>query len=85
MRFTLHIDKLAAKTIKSLDKPTQKRRHARLTELALNPHDSRISNQVIMGERVRKSRVGNWRIFFEINEEAKTVMILTVKPRSSAY
>lgn len=65
MSYALHIDKLAAKTIKSQDKQTKKRIYARLTELALNPHDPRISSQVIMGEREKKSRVGNWRIFLK--------------------
>jgi mRNA interferase RelE/StbE len=56
-----------------------------LTELAEDPFDPRISSQVEMGAGERKSRVGDWRIFFEVDEPTEVVKILAIKPRGKAY
>jgi mRNA-degrading endonuclease RelE of RelBE toxin-antitoxin system len=85
MSHTLWISKQAEKTIKSLDQSTIRRIHARLKELAQSPFDSRISSQVEMGEGERKSRVGDWRIFFEVNEPTSTIHIIAIRPRGKAY
>ena len=85
MSYFLHIDKSAAKTIKDLDRKTINRIHRRLKELAKDPLDQRISSQVEMGQKERKSRVGNWRIFYEIDEYTHTVNITAVRPRGRAY
>ncbi|OGR29935.1 MAG: hypothetical protein A2139_10615 [Desulfobacca sp. RBG_16_60_12] len=85
MNYALQIDKQAAKTLKSLDQPTIRRLLARFEELSENPFDQRLSNSVEMEPSVRKSRVGNWRIFFEVNDVARTIAIVAIKPRSRAY
>ncbi|MBI4644756.1 MAG: type II toxin-antitoxin system RelE/ParE family toxin [Deltaproteobacteria bacterium] len=85
MSYSLHIDKNATKIIKSLDRTTIKRIHRRLQELAKDPLDPRISSPVEMGQEERKSRVGNWRILYEIDEESHTVNITAVRPRGRAY
>lgn len=85
MSFTLHIEKQAAKTIKTLDRTTIKRIHARMKQLAQNPHNPRISGVVEMGQGERKSRVGLWRLFFEVDEAAHTVNIIAIRPRDKAY
>ncbi|MDD2903054.1 MAG: type II toxin-antitoxin system RelE/ParE family toxin [Syntrophales bacterium] len=85
MSYSLQIDKTAAKIIKSLDRTTIKRIHRRLQELAKDPLDPRISSAVEMGQEERKYRVGNWRIFYEIDEDARQVNITAVRPRGRAY
>ncbi len=85
MSYSLHIGKSAAKTIKDLDRPTINRIHRRLKELAQDPLDPRISSPVEMGQEERKSRVGSWRIFYEIDDDTRTVNITAVRPRGSAY
>ena len=85
MSYSLQIEKQAAKVIKSLDKQTVKRIHARLKELAQDPFDARISSLIEMGQGERKSRVGNWRIFFEVDEATSTISFIAVRPRSRAY
>jgi mRNA-degrading endonuclease RelE of RelBE toxin-antitoxin system len=85
MNYALRIDKQAAKTLKSLDQPTIKRLLTRLSELTKNPCDHRISSPLEMEPSVRKSRVGNWRIFFEVNDVARTIAIVAIKPRNRAY
>lgn len=85
MSYTLRYAKPFLKNIKSLDQVTIRRIHLRLQELAQNPFDPRISGQVEMGEGELKSRVGNWRIFFEVDEAIRIIEVLAVRPRQQAY
>jgi mRNA interferase RelE/StbE len=85
MSYALRIDKQAAKTLKSLDQPTIRRLLARLQKLSENPFDQRISSPLEMEPSVHKSRVGNWRIFFEVDDSERVVAIVAIKPRSRAY
>jgi mRNA-degrading endonuclease RelE of RelBE toxin-antitoxin system len=85
MNYALRMDKQAAKTLKSLDQPTIKRLLARLTELTKNPLNHRTSSPLEMEPSVRKSRVGNWRIFFEVADADHVIAIVAIKPRSRAY
>jgi mRNA-degrading endonuclease RelE of RelBE toxin-antitoxin system len=85
MNYALRIDKQAAKTIKSLDQAILRRLHARLKELSKNPFDQRTSSPLEMAASVRKSRVGNWRIFFEVDDTAHIISIVAIRPRSRAY
>lgn len=85
MTYKVHIDRQALKEIKSLDKPTIKRIDDRIIELAINPYDNRISELIKMGTGERKSRVGDWRIIFEIDDGQMTIIILAVKHRRRAY
>ena len=85
MRYTVHIDRKAAKEMQALDKTTVKRLRERIHELAANPFDLRISGPIKMGTGERKSRVGDWRLIFEVDETTKTIFILAVKPRRKAY
>lgn len=84
MSYVLKVSKTAVKTIKSLDQPTIRRIHARLKELIQDPFDHRISSQVEMEKGERKSRVGDYRIFYEV-AETKTVYVIAVRPRGKAY
>jgi mRNA-degrading endonuclease RelE of RelBE toxin-antitoxin system len=85
MTYALRIDKQAAKALKSLDQSTIRRLLARLQKLSENPFDQRLSSPLEMDPAVRKSRVGNWRIFFEVSEASRTIAIVAIKPRSRAY
>ena len=85
MNYALRIDKQAAKTVKSFDQPTIRRLLARFEKLSENPFDHRLSNPLEMEPSVRKSRVGNWRIFFEVDDAHHVVAIVAIKPRSRAY
>ena len=85
MNYALRIDKQAAKTLKSLDQPTIRRLLARFEKLSENPFDHRLSNPLEMEPSVRKSRVGNWRIFFEVDDSHHVIAIVAIKPRSRAY
>jgi mRNA-degrading endonuclease RelE of RelBE toxin-antitoxin system len=85
MSYALRIDKHAAKTLKSLDQPTIRRLLARFEKLATNPFDLRFSSPLEMLPSVRKSRVGNWRVFYEVDDAQHVIAIVAIKPRSRAY
>jgi mRNA-degrading endonuclease RelE of RelBE toxin-antitoxin system len=68
-----------------LDQAIIKRIHHRLQELGQNPFDPRISGPVEMEQGVQKSREGDWRIFFEVDEANRIIDVLAVRPRQRAY
>ena len=86
MSYALRIDKQAAKTLKSLDQPTIKRLLARFEPNCRKTHSTSVpSSPLEMEPSVRKSRVGNWRIFFEVDDSHHVIAIVAIKPRSRAY
>ena len=85
MSYPLQFAKPFLKSLKSLDQITIKRILQRLQELAKDPFDPRISGQVEMEQGERKSRVGDWRIFYEVDEENRSIDVLAVRPRQRAY
>jgi mRNA interferase RelE/StbE len=79
---------LSAKAIKILDRLDQKiekRIQGRLEELAANPSNPRISNKLETMAGKRYSRVGDWRIVYEITEDSGTLLIITIQHRSRVY
>jgi len=58
---------------------------ARLDQLAENPLDKRISNEVKMNPERRYAKVGDWRIMYRIVEEGRIVFITAIQHRSKAY
>jgi mRNA interferase RelE/StbE len=79
---------LSAKAMKSLDrldKKTEQRVQNRLDELANNPIDPRISKHLETVEFRRYSRVGDWRLIFEIDEDNQRILIITIQHRSRVY
>jgi mRNA interferase RelE/StbE len=79
---------LSAKAIKFLDRLDRKmeqRIQNRLDELAANPLEPRISKQLETAELKRYSRVGNWRIVYEIGADYHTIFIITIQHRCKVY
>jgi len=56
----------AEKALDRLDQVTAERIQLRLEELAKNPLDQRISNEVKMQPGRRYAKVGDWRIIYRI-------------------
>lgn len=85
MIYQIKLTQKADKDMEKLDRKMIKRIFARLDELALNPFDQRISGQVEMGQGERKSRVGDWRIIFAVDQANHIVNVIAVRPRKRAY
>ncbi len=85
MSYGLELSHQAKKTLKHLDKTTIKRIEQRFIELSQSPVDSRHCQPLEMGEGEWKTRVGNWRIIYVVNEVEKTIYVFSIEPRSKAY
>jgi mRNA interferase RelE/StbE len=85
MKYAVSLTKEAIKELERLDRKTEQRIQRRLDELALNPYDPRISNEVKMVPGQRYSRVGDRRIFFEVKDSSPQIEVIAIRPRGRAY
>ena len=85
MNYQVHIFPEAHKTLKKLDRILSGRIVKRLEELAQGPFNPRLSRQMETDPESRYSRVGDWRIIFQVEEGQQTINITAIRPRSSAY
>jgi len=85
MTYAISLSKEASKELERLDRKTEQRIQRRLDELALNPYDRRISNEVKMEAGQRYSRVGDRRIFFEVDDGSHRLEVVEIRPRGRAY
>lgn len=85
MSFIVEITRKAEKDLDGLDRTIERQVRDRFKQLAKDPYSPLLSQQVRMGEGERKSRVRNWRIFFEVDELNGKIVILAVRHRKVAY
>jgi len=85
MNYKIKLHRQAEKELDRLDQVTAERIQLRLDELANNPLDKRISNEVKMKPERRYAKVGDWRIIYRIEEEGDVVFITAIQHRSKAY
>jgi mRNA interferase RelE/StbE len=85
MSYDLSIGRQAKKEIKALDTSTIKRIEERFQQLSLNPFDSRTSKAIKMSPGHRTSRVGDWRIIYEVHESERLIEVISVRARREAY
>jgi len=75
----------AEKMLDRLDRVTEKRIRDRLKELSPNPYDPRLTDDVIMEEEKKYTRVGNWRVVFRIDDADKLIFVTAIQHRSKVY
>ena len=85
MTYKVELARQAEKALDRLDRVTEKRLRDRLKELSLNPYDSRLSNDVIMEEGKKYSRVGDWRVTYRVEAENRVIFVTAIQHRSKAY
>jgi mRNA interferase RelE/StbE len=85
MTYGVHIFPGARKTLKKLDRVLSGRIVKRLEELAQAPFNPRLSRQMETDPESRYSRVGDWRIIYQVEEEGQVINITAIRPRSGAY
>lgn len=85
MRYEIRLSHRAQRDLDRLDKPTQKRIVRRLEQLADDPYDPRVSAPLSGAGNLRKSRVGAWRIIYQVSEEAEIVFVVMIERRGQVY
>lgn len=85
MSYAIRLSRRADKAFEHLDRALAPRVRDRIEQLALNPFDSRLSKELEMVKGQRYSRVGDWRIIYEVRENEKTLCIVTIQHRSKVY
>ncbi len=85
MSYALTLGRQAKKEVKTLDTTTIKRLEDRFQQLSINPFDPRISKAIKMSPGRRTSRVGDWRIIYEVYESERVIEVVSIWPRGKAY
>ncbi len=57
----------------------------RLEQIAESPYEPRFSSLLSNQGGLRKSRVGGWRVIFTVENESRTVNVVTVERRGQVY
>jgi len=83
--FKVELARQAEKVLDRLDRITEKRLRDRLKEISLNPYDLRLSNEVIMKEGKGYTKVGDWRIIFQVEAADMVIFVTAIQHRSKAY
>ena len=85
MSYRLEFSRQGAKDLKRLDRATLGRIQTRIETLAQDPYSPRLSRQMETAPASRYSRVGDWRIIYQVEEEEQVINIAAIRPRSGAY
>ena len=85
MKYAQLLSARAVKDLDGLDDKTKKRMLGRIEELADAPYDPKLSIKLTNQGGLRRSRVAGWRIIFLVDENAKTLSVVTVERRGQVY
>jgi mRNA interferase RelE/StbE len=85
VKYEIRLSHRAERDLDRLDKATQSRIVRRLEQLAEDPYDPRISAPLSGVGNLRKSRVGAWRIIYQVVEETKIVYVVMIERRGQVY
>ncbi len=84
MKYRIEVKKSAAKALKKIPKPDQKRISARIDNLAEdlpNPDTTKMKGN----NPFHKIRVGNYRIIYEIQDDVLLILIIKIGHRKDVY
>lgn len=83
MSFSVRIKRSAARELQRLGRPDRARVAAAIDRLADNPYRGAPLKGDLQG--LRRLRVGNYRILYEVQAEAVVVLVLRIAHRQGAY
>ena len=85
MTYRIEFSRQGEKDLRRLDRVILGRLKTRIDELAQDPFNPRLSRQMETDPETRYSRVGDWRIIYQVEEATQTLNITAIRPRSGAY
>ena len=84
MHYQVLLARAAAKALDRINDPHRRLILDRLAELSEDADDPRLSIQLV-GHKARRSRVGDWRVLYGVNHAERTITVIDILPRGSAY
>lgn len=83
MRYAIRIKESAARELQRIERPDRERLIAAIDRLAENP----FAGSALKGELrgLRRIRVGDYRLIYEVREQDLVVLVLRVAHRREAY
>lgn len=85
MKYKVELSRRAEKDLDRVGRDTRERMLQRLDHIAEMPHDPRLSSLLADKGKLRKSRVGGWRIIFTVEDEIKVVAVVAIETRGQVY
>ena len=85
MSYAVQVSRRADKILTKLDRTTAQRIQKRIDRLTMDPQNPRLSREVEMSKGQRYTRVGDWRIIYEVNEKESLIFVVTIQHRSKVY
>jgi mRNA-degrading endonuclease RelE of RelBE toxin-antitoxin system len=79
--WVLFVDPKVAKVAKKFPKQDRERIGAAVSEMRLNPYTGDFSK--LEGDNIWRRRTGSYRIFFEVDQIARTIIIFRIERRGS--
>ncbi len=83
MAKAVFFEKEARQALKKMPRPTAIRIVEKVEQYAADPRSLAAQVKQLAGDHRKRLRVGSWRVLFV--EDAATVVVLDIRPRSSAY
>ena len=83
--FEAVITKEARRRFRKMPNNTQQTIVGKIASLATNPLAPNNNVQAVKGSDLLRLRVGDWRVLYRLDAEAKTMTIIEVLPRGDAY
>lgn len=84
MSYNVALSHSAGKVIKKLDRPTRERIIKRIKELQKSPWAGDV--KLLKGLTGKwRTRIGDWRIIYSINEEKLLIRIIKISARGDVY
>jgi mRNA interferase RelE/StbE len=82
--YTVELSRDAARYLRSLGHPDQERIARRIEQIAADPYGPHTKPLTDLAGR-RAARVGDYRIVFTVDDEARVVAISDIGPRGQVY
>jgi mRNA interferase RelE/StbE len=85
VKYTIELSSRAARDLDRLGRDVQERMMRRLEQLSKEPYDARLSGPLTNRGHLRKSRVGGWRILFTVDDQKRSLRVVTIERRGQVY
>lgn len=83
-RYTIQVDRVAAKLLRKLDRPVQARLVAAIAALALDPRPAGV--KALTGHPgLLRIRVGDYRVVYTVDDTILVVLVVHLGHRSGVY